>query len=269
MTRLGIPASNRTRPQGYEFGVRTELHFHLLPGVDDGPSDIAEAIELAQMAVADGTGRIVATPHVRSLRVAELDDRIEQLQARLREARIELEIRGGGELSCDDVGSLSDSELRALAHGPRERRWLLLEAPLQPTEPGFAVAADELRGRGYEILIAHPERSRSTPLPQIRSHVAQGACLQINASSLAGAHGLEAQRVGLALARSGMPFVLASDAHSRARPPLLTVAGARLAAAGVNPAVVAFAADTGPERLLADGLPRAGSAPVLDSCCRQ
>jgi len=161
------------------------------------------------------------------------------------------------------------SLLNVLAQGPPERRWLLLEAPLQPTKPDLGAAAEELRERGYGVLIAHPERSRSTPMSQLHAQVAHGACLQINASSLAGAHGLEAQRLGLALAGSGMPFVLASDAHSPARPPLLTVAAARLAAAGVNPTVVAFAADTGAERLLANGLPTSGSAPMQGRYCRQ
>lgn len=239
--------------------MRTDLHFHLLPGIDDGPRDDGEAIELARMAVADGTGRIVATPHVRSLVIAELRARTEQLMARLREAGIGLEVRGGGELSSDDVASLSHRDLEALAQGPAGRRWVLLEAPLQPTEPDLAAAAQEVLCRGFELLIAHPERSPSTPLSQIRALVGLGACLQINASSLAGAHGREAERLGLALARSGMPFVLASDAHSSARPPLMTVAATRLAAAGFDPAVVAFAADTGPEQLLVDGLPSAPS----------
>jgi protein-tyrosine phosphatase len=235
--------------------VRTELHFHLLPGVDDGPRDLAGAIALARLAVADGTGRIVTTPHVRSIVVTELADRMAHLQARLREAGIGLELRAGGELSPDDVELLSDGELRTLAQGPRDRPWLLLEAPLAPTVPDLGAAADELRGRGFEPLIAHPERSRSTPIAQLRAQVARGACLQINASSLAGAHGREAERVGLELVRSGMPFVVASDAHSPARPPLLTRATERLLAAGVDRAAVVWATDTGPERLLADGLP--------------
>ena len=42
---------------------RVELHFHLLPGVDDGPADLASALDLARAAVADGTGLVVCTPH--------------------------------------------------------------------------------------------------------------------------------------------------------------------------------------------------------------
>ena len=43
-----------------------DLHFHLLPGVDDGPGDMDASLELARRAVADGIGTVVATPHVRA-----------------------------------------------------------------------------------------------------------------------------------------------------------------------------------------------------------
>jgi len=42
----------------------TELHFHLLPGIDDGPSSIEQSVELAAAAASEGTGTIVTTPHV-------------------------------------------------------------------------------------------------------------------------------------------------------------------------------------------------------------
>ena len=46
-----------------------DVHFHLLPGVDDGPEDMAESVELARAAVADGThdrGGHTARPHATS-----------------------------------------------------------------------------------------------------------------------------------------------------------------------------------------------------------
>jgi protein-tyrosine phosphatase len=45
-----------------------ETHFHLLPGLDDGPADMHDTIELAQAALADGTGTIIATPQKGRLR---------------------------------------------------------------------------------------------------------------------------------------------------------------------------------------------------------
>ena len=41
-----------------------DIHFHALPGIDDGPRSMAEAIALCRRAAAEGTTRIVATPHV-------------------------------------------------------------------------------------------------------------------------------------------------------------------------------------------------------------
>ena len=77
---------------------------------------------------------------------------------------------------------------------------------------------------------------------------------QINASSLIGRHGTRAEQSGLALARSGTPFVLASDAHSASRPPMLQAGALALARAGVEPAAVRFAVEEGPGVLLSAGL---------------
>ena len=40
-----------------------DLHCHILPGIDDGPADIGESLEMARQAVLDGIHTIVATPH--------------------------------------------------------------------------------------------------------------------------------------------------------------------------------------------------------------
>jgi protein-tyrosine phosphatase len=234
--------------------MRTELHFHLLPGVDDGPADDREAIELARLAVEDGTGRVVVTPHVRLADVEAVARLTERLQAVLREAGVELELQAGGELAADDVGSLDQTQLGRLAQGPAGGRWLLLEAPLFGGTRDLDSAAAELRDRGFGVLIGHPERSHATSDSVIRRQVAHGAVLQLNASSLTGAHGGEARRRAIALARSGLPFLLASDAHSPARPPALTPAAATLLAVGVDEGTVRAAVDLLPEAILTQGL---------------
>ena len=62
-----------------------DLHNHILPGVDDGPSTMEESIEMALMAYKDGTRIIVATPHNRDVNerssistVRSLVDRLNQ-----------------------------------------------------------------------------------------------------------------------------------------------------------------------------------------------
>jgi protein-tyrosine phosphatase len=237
--------------------MRTELHFHLLPAVDDGPADNAGAIELARLAVADGTGRVVTTPHVREVALNQLAEQVHRLRDVLAGAAVPLEVIAGGELSPDDVGPLSHDQLELIAHGPSGHRWVLLEAPLEPSHPSLDAAAADLREKGFAVLIGHPERSPGVTLEQLRRHVRAGALLQVNASSLTGVHGSRVARNARELVQTELPFVLASDAHSRSRPPLLERGVSELLAAGVAPTRTEFAAETGPARLLAEGLPLA------------
>jgi protein-tyrosine phosphatase len=244
---------------------RAELHFHLLPGVDDGPSDLDEAVELARTAVADGTALVTVTPHVRDLlRRGILDEvtaRVEEVAAALRAAGVPLELRTGAELAQDDVALLDDRELDAIAQGPRDARWVLLEAPLFGGDlDGFRAATAEVRRRGFGTLIGHPERC----VPLMRSpasldaELRAGARLQVNGSSLTGRHGADARAWGVELLRSGRAGVIASDAHRPSRPAVLSAALEVLARAGVARAE-AFAG-ANPWALLRDGIGAAAPA---------
>ena len=42
-----------------------DIHCHILPGIDDGPADLAGSVEMARAAAEVGITRIVATPHLR------------------------------------------------------------------------------------------------------------------------------------------------------------------------------------------------------------
>jgi protein-tyrosine phosphatase len=220
---------------------RAELHFHLLPGVDDGPEDLAESVELARLAVADGTTLVTVTPHVRDLLaqdiVGELPERVDEVRAALAAAGVPLALRTGAELSHPDVAWLGDAELEAFAQGPPGRRWVLLEAPLFGGDvDGFLAVTAEVRARGFGTLIGHPERC--APLMWTRGAVAAerraGARLQVNGSSLTGLHGADAARWGAELLRTGQADVIASDAHRPSRGPVLSAALAALAQAGVR-----------------------------------
>jgi protein-tyrosine phosphatase len=236
---------------------RVELHFHLLPAVDDGPVDLASALDLARAAVADGTGLVVCTPHAHMIDVAELPDRVRQLRSALAAAGIDLEIRAGAELSWDHVAMFDGRSLEAVAQGPPGGRWILLEAPLPGTGDldDFEPAAQELRDRGYGLLVGHPERSPAMngDPGAVDRVLAAGDRVQLNASSLVGYHGSAARAAGLELARSGRINVLASDAHQpRDRGPVLGPAFEILREHGVDDAERLASAE--PRALLERGI---------------
>jgi protein-tyrosine phosphatase len=240
---------------------RAELHFHLLPDVDDGPDDLDEAIELARLTVADGTSLVTVTPHVRDLLrrgiLDEVPERVHELSAALARARVPLAVRTGAELAHDDVALLADRELDAIAQGPPGARWVLLEAPLFGGDlDGFLAATAEVRERGFGTLIGHPERCAvlmESP-GAIAAERRAGARLQVNGSSLTGRHGQQARVWGLELLSGGAADVIASDAHRPSRPAVLSPAVDAVVAGGTARAAAEAFVSTVPRALLRDGI---------------
>jgi protein-tyrosine phosphatase len=239
--------------------TRAELHFHLLPDVDDGPVDLDDAVALARLAVADGTGLVTVTPHARDLLaqgiLGELHARVREVQAALDAAHVPLEVRTGAELAHDDVWAFDARMLEAVAQGPAGARWVLIEAPLFGGDAdGLLAATAWIRRQGFGTLIGHPERCAALMErpDDIAAERRAGARLQVNASSLVGYHGPAERARGLALLRSGQADVIASDAHRAARPPRLGEALAVLAAHGIAGGE-AYVRDV-PRRFLEHGL---------------
>ena len=236
-----------------------DIHFHVLPGVDDGPETLAESIELARAAVRDGTRTVLCTPHVRTDFVTEpldLVERVRELREALARAGVPLELRCGGELGYDLAGTLAEPQLEAIAQGPAGNRWLLVEAPFEGLTEEFRSATAELRARGYGVVIAHPERvafAETDGLEALREELTQGCVAQLNAQSLLGEHGADAWRAARAYVANGVAGVVASDAHGPLRPPSLGAACSALLDAGVSPGRAWSLTRSEPGRLLSEG----------------
>lgn len=211
---------------------RAEIHFHALPGVDDGPRTMADAVELVELAVADGTSQIVLTPHVRdvlAMRILhELPDRVQELRDELELRGIDVELHVGGELDEGDIERLSDAELDLLAQGPAGERWLLYEPPFSPFGAGYIEGAERLRERGFGIVIAHPERSPFFRAPEgetaLQLQRQAGDLVQITAGSILGRHGQDAWSFAKRWVSEGLVDLVSSDAHGRHKPPALSEA---------------------------------------------
>ena len=236
-----------------------ELHFHLLPGVDDGPKRLADSVALAAAAADEGTRTIVATPHVNASLGHDLDAlpaRVAEVQRELRRHRIPIDVVCGAELAPERVPVLSGRELEIIAHGPPGRRWVLLEAPLDGLRPSYTKAADELRARGFAVVVAHPERAlqhRDVGWKAIEHEIAAGSALQVNAWSIAGLYGDRVQRDAISVLQKPAMVAIASDAHGRSRMPALAMALDALTRMGDHEAERRMGAI--PHALLSEGLP--------------
>jgi protein-tyrosine phosphatase len=236
-----------------------DVHCHVLPGVDDGPATMQEAIELVRGARADGIETIVATPHVDAshpeVRSALVRAAVPELRARLARAGVDVEIKTGAEVAFTRAVELDDDELQALTLGGAG--WLLLECPLNRTStPGFISAARMLARRGHRILLAHPERC---PIflrapAELDELVADGMLAQVTARSLDGRFGRTVRDLSMHLVAHGCVHVVASDGHDENRPARIA---SHLSRTAVPPALAHWLTCEMPAALLAGGgLPR-------------
>lgn len=195
-----------------------DLHTHILYGVDDGPATLEGSLALARAFVEAGVDTVAATPHVREdfpTAVDTMQARVAELRAALAAAGIPLEVRSGGEIAIERLGSLQTDERRRFGLGG-DTGYLLLEFPYYGWPLELATRVGELRSLGLRPILAHPERNpdvQSSPerlLPIVRA----GALVQVTASSVDGRLGRRAKRAVSALLELGLVHVLASDAHA-------------------------------------------------------
>jgi protein-tyrosine phosphatase len=193
-----------------------DLHCHLLPGIDDGPATLEDALAMAQAAVGYGTRTIVATPHVSarypndSARIAAAAD---DLAEQLRGQDIPLEVLPGAEIALSHLIDLDAAELARLGLGGG--RWLLVEPPFSATASGLDELVLELVHAGHRVMIAHPERCPAFEREPrtLHSLVDQGVLTSLTAGSLVGRFGSKVRRFALRLVQEGIVHNVASDAH--------------------------------------------------------
>lgn len=253
--------------------TRADLHLHLLPGVDDGARDLAASLLHAQRMVAAGVTEATVTPHVGNpffpgVDVHEIRERTQALQREYDRRRIGLRLHPGGEIHPTAAHDLSASQLDLIAHGPAGARWVLAEVPFTGVTPEFAAGLDAIRGRGFGVVIAHPERAEGLldgGLALLRPSLRAGAVLQVNACSLMGRQGTEARDAARRLIRSRLASIIASDGHPGHRDHTLRDGEAPAVAAGASRAQVLQLTQANPRFLLRHGLPKADAPLPLRS----
>lgn len=232
--RLEWIGPQQQRLDQFDIDRCADIHCHCLPGLDDGPEDMSQAVALCAALAEDGITTVVATPHQLGrydrLNGANLvRERMGELVAVLAAEQIPLEILPGGDVRIDErLPKLLDAgEITSLAGADRH---ILLELPhelLVDPVPTIRILCE----RGLQTILTHPERhpylAKSEPL--LRSWVDEGAVIQLTAGSLLGDFGQRAYNQAWRIVHLGLASLVATDAHDTIRrPPRLSKALALL-----------------------------------------
>ena len=194
-----------------------DIHTHILPGLDDGASNVGDSLDMARAAYADGITAIIATPHhangVYLNSAADVKGHVQALNHQLAEAGLPVTIFPGQEIRVHDdlLDAWHRGELLSLAGS----RYILLEMPSSRIPQSMSDLVHELGVMGLIPIIAHPERNA-----EVVSHPGRleellelGAYAQVTTHSLLGGFGKRIEQSAWTLLKQGNIHIVSSDAH--------------------------------------------------------
>ena len=199
-----------------------DLHSHILPGIDDGASDIEESLTLLRAELSDGVDIVALTPHYVTQRES-LDrflNKREQAYASLTEAAKDIpvklllgaELTFASDLAARDLDALCIIGTKALLIELPEAR-----CPLTAQEVFYS-----LKRNGFVPIAAHIERCSYiiSDADMLDDLLLCGVLMQVNADTLLG--GGKIRKRILELIESRRIHIIATDTHSmKQRPPML------------------------------------------------
>lgn len=218
------------RLRRYDIEHAVDVHCHCLPGLDDGPGTMDQALALCGALVADGITAVVATPHQLGRYEGASDgqtirDSVQQLRDQLSQLGIPLDIAAGAVVRLDErlPQLLASDQVLALPDGGDH---LLLELPRSIyIEPAPLIRA--MYVRGMSVIVCEPERNgHAVRHPErVARWISEGAQVQLNAGSLCGDYGHAAEQAAWNWLSTGLAALVATGAHGRDyRPPRMSQA---------------------------------------------
>jgi len=195
----------------------TDLHSHLIPGIDDGVGSFDESIEIIKQLQDLGFQKIITTPHIMHHRFANRQENIrtvfQQLKDEMKKHNLDISIEVAAEYYYDEYFLELIDKKELMSFGDKHILFELSYS-LKPFMLEQAVA--KLLSAGYRPILAHPERYIYYKTLEDYERVKDmGLLFQINAISLGGFYGKSVKRSAELLVEANMVDFIGSDIHSQ------------------------------------------------------
>lgn len=195
----------------------TDMHSHLIPGIDDGSPNMETSVQLIRGMKALGYKKLITTPHISSDMYKNTPEIIQQglvdLQKRLEEENIDIEVVAAAEYLLDDGFEtlMKDNQLLTFSN-----KFILVEMPFFHLPPNLFDITFELQIKKYKIILAHPERYLFfyNDFSQLQALKDRGIYFQMNMISLTGHYSAEVKKMAEKLVDNEMIDFLGSDLHN-------------------------------------------------------
>ncbi len=214
---MGLLDIFRNKKEQVKLFYNTDIHCHILPGVDHGSRSIEDSLDMLQAEIEMGINRVILTSHVTAVTFENtresLMDAFLKLQDAVTDAGLDIQLFLSAEYRMDEY---FDKEYAADHLIPMPGNHILLENSFQQELMNLDDLLFDMQVKGYKTILAHPERypyysRRRKRYEQLHN---AGAKFQVNILSFTGYFGEEARESALWFVRNGMIDYLGSDMHN-------------------------------------------------------
>lgn len=200
--------------------MRLDFHSHILPGLDDGATDLENSVELVAAMQSWGFERVTCTPHITNKfrnTPETIRPAFELLQEELYKRNVDIELRMSAEYRL--VPETWPEVLEKNWIMPIEDRFILMELPIfNPEDIKDLKPLEEFKkiiSMGLTPLLPHPERYSYLSEKELMSFVEAGVRIQCNYGSLAGLYGEQAKSHAQRLTDEGLVYCYGTDMHNK------------------------------------------------------
>ncbi len=203
---------NRLKKSGL-LDKKSDVHSHILYGVDDGVQDLEESLQILDYLECLGFTQLWCTPHI----MEDIPNETKFLQERFKQLKNayqgNIKLHLAAEYMIDNVFDKRLSEKDLLPHGEMQDK-ILVETSYFNPPLNLEETLKQIYSIGYYPLLAHPERYAYMTDKDYIKLKADGIRFQLNMLSLKGMYGKMAQKKAEWLLSKNFYDEVGSDIHS-------------------------------------------------------
>ena len=195
--------------------LKTDIHSHFIPGIDDGSPDMETTISLIKEMQGLGFKKVITTPHVMSDFYKNTSDIIlkglTDIRSELKVQNINMEIEAAAEYYIDYDFEQKIGKEKFLTFGDN---YILVELSFMEAPKNLFDIIFKLQLEGYKVVLAHPERYAFFTMDDYEELVNRGVLLQINWLSIIGYYSPQIEQKTKDLIAADMVSFIGSDCHN-------------------------------------------------------
>jgi tyrosine-protein phosphatase YwqE len=195
--------------------LKTDIHSHFIPGIDDGSPDMETTISLIKEMQQLGFKKVITSPHVMSDFYQNTSETIlsglNKVRSELKAQSIPIEIEAAAEYYIDFEFEQKIGKEKFLTFGGN---YILVELSFIEEPRNLFDIIFKLQLEGYKVVLAHPERYAYHRMEDYNELKNRGVLLQMNLLSLIGYYSPQVQKKTEKLIEDNLVSFVGTDCHN-------------------------------------------------------